>query len=109
MIKNYSNKKIIIATGGHPKSIPNIKSDGNVVISSKEAMVLDKIPKHLVIIGAGAIGVEFAHMYNAFGSEVTLLEGLPSIVPNEDREISSELERIFKKKRITVKTDAKVK
>ena len=107
--KTISAKKIIIATGGHPKSIPNIKIDGNVVISSKEAMVLDKIPKHLVIIGAGAIGVEFAHMYNAFGSEVTLLEGLPSIVPNEDREISSELERIFKKKRINVKTAAKVK
>ncbi len=107
--KTISSKNIIIATGGHSKSIPGIKIDGDIIISSKEAMVLDKIPKHLVIIGAGAIGAEFAHMYNAFGSKVTLLEGLPSIVPNEDKEISKELERIFKKRGINVYSGAKVK
>ena len=69
-------KNIIIATGGHPKSIPGIKIDGTIILSSKEAMVLDKIPKHLVIVGAGAIGVEYAHMYNAFGSKVTLIRNI---------------------------------
>ena len=107
--KAVTAKNIIIATGGHPKSIPGIKIDGNIILSSKEAMILDKIPKHLVIVGAGAIGVEFAHMYNAFGSKVTLIEGLPSIVPNEDEEISADLERIFKRKGIDVICNAKIR
>ena len=107
--KTVTSKYIIIATGGHSKSIPNVEVDGNVVITSKEAMVLDSIPKNLVIVGAGAIGVEFAHLYNAFGSKVTLLEGLPSIVPNEDEEISADLERIFKRKGIDVICNAKIK
>ena len=72
-------------------------------------MILDQIPKRLVIIGAGAIGVEFAHLYNAFGSEVTLIEGLASIVPNEDSDISKDLDKIFKRKGIKVIVDAKIK
>ena len=101
-------KKIIIATGGRPKFIPGIEFDKKNIISSKEAMILENIPKRLVIIGAGAIGVEFAHLYNAFGSEVTLVEGLDFIVPNEDSDISKELENIFNKRGINIITSAKV-
>jgi len=102
-------KHIIIATGGSPKKNPIFKTDGKLILTSKEAMVLDKIPKKLSIIGAGAIGVEFAHLYNAFGSEVTLIEGLDRIVPNEDKDISCELEKLFKKRGINILTGAKVK
>ena len=100
--------KIIIATGSTPKKIPIFKVDKKVVITSREAMVLDEIPKDLVIIGAGAIGVEFAHLYNTFGSNVTLIEGLDRIVPNEDEDISKELESIFTKRKINVLTGCKV-
>ena len=105
---SISGKKIIIATGGRPKFIPGIEFDKKNIISSKEAMILENIPKRLVIIGAGAIGVEFAHLYNAFGSEVTLVEGLDFIVPNEDSDISKELENIFNKRGINIITSAKV-
>jgi len=102
-------KNIIVATGGRPKQIPTFKTDGKTIITSKEAMVLDEIPKELVIVGAGAIGVEFAHLYNTFGSNVTLVEGLDRIVPNEDENISEELTNIFKKRKINVVTEAKIK
>ena len=102
-------KNIIVATGGRPKQIPSFKTDGKTIITSKEAMVLDKIPKDLVIVGAGAIGVEFAHLYNTFGSNVTLVEGLDRIVPNEDESISKELTNIFKKRKINVITEANIK
>ena len=105
---SISGKKIIIATGGRPKFIPGIEFDKKNIISSKEAMILENIPKRLVIIGAGAIGVEFAHLYNVFGSEVTLVEGLDFIVPNEDSDISKELENIFNKRGINIITSAKV-
>ena len=103
-----SSKNIILSTGGHSKTIPGFEIDSNIIITSREAMVLDEIPKHLVIIGGGAIGVEFAHLYNSFGSKVTLLEGLSTIVPNEDEEISKELEILFKRKKINVITNAKI-
>jgi len=102
-------KNIIVATGGRPKQIPTFKTDGKTIITSKEAMVLDEIPKELVIVGAGAIGVEFAHLYNTFGSNVTLVEGLDRIVPNEDESISKELTNIFKKRKINVITEANIK
>ena len=105
---NLKASKIIIATGSTPKKIPIFKVDKNIVITSKEAMVLDEIPKDLVIIGAGAIGVEFAHLYNTFGSNVTLIEGLDRIVPNEDEDISKELESIFRKRKINVLSGCKV-
>ncbi len=107
--KTITSKYIIIATGGRPKQIPGIEIDGKVVLSSKEAMVLDEIPENLVIIGGGAIGVEFAHLYNSFGSKVTLIEGLNNIVPSEDKDVSLELEKIFKRKRISVISKASVK
>ena len=106
--KKIKSKFIIIATGGSPKQIPGIDFDEKIILSSREAMVLDKIPKNLAIIGAGAIGVEFAHLYNTFGSNVTLLEGLDRIVPNEDADISTELEKIFKRKGVTVKTGVSI-
>jgi len=106
--KTITSKYIVLATGGRPKQIPGMECDGKIIISSKEAMILDKIPKNLVIIGAGAIGVEFAHLYSAFGSKVTLVEGLDNIVPNEDKDISIELEKIFKRKNITMYTKSSV-
>ena len=105
---SITSKFIILATGGRPKEIPGMESDKKIIVSSKEAMVLKEIPKNLVIIGAGAIGVEFAHLYNTFGSKVTLIEGLDNIVPNEDIDISKDLEKIFKRKRITIHTKASV-
>ena len=106
--KKITAKHIIIATGGSAKQIPSFKTDGKVIISSKEAMVLEEIPKNLTIIGAGAIGVEFAHLYNAFGSNVTLIEGLDRIVPNEDEDVSKELTKIFTKRKINILTSSKV-
>ena len=103
------SKFIIIATGGHSKTIPSIDIDGKHIVSSKEAMNLSEIPKELVIIGAGAIGVEFASIYSSFGSKVTLVEGLSRILPIEDKDISIELEKIFKRKKINILTNAKVK
>jgi len=106
--KTITSKYIVLATGGRPKQIPGMECDGKVIVSSKEAMVLNKIPKNLVIIGAGAIGVEFAHLYSTFGSKVTLIEGLDNIVPNEDKDISIELEKIFKRKNIKMHTKTSV-
>ena len=102
-------KNIILATGARPKEVPNLKPDGKQIITYKEAMILDKQPKSLVVIGAGAIGVEFAHFYQTFGTEVTLIEALPNILPIEDNEISVELEKIFKKRKMNILTNTKVK
>ena len=101
-------KNIIIATGGRVKKFPGIEFDGINIISSKEAMVVDSPPKKLIIIGAGAIGVEFAYFFNEFGSQVHLIEMMPNILPNEDLEISKELEKLFKKTGINIHTDTKV-
>ena len=95
---------IILATGTIQRNIPNLEIDGKQIISSKEAMVLDHIPKRMAIIGAGAIGIEFAHLYNRFGSDVTIIEGMDSILPNEDKDISSELSSILTKRKIKIFT-----
>jgi len=102
------SKHIIIATGARPRSIPNVQIDGKQVISSTEAMIPEKLPESMVIIGAGAIGVEFAYFYNTFGTKVTLLEMMPQILPIEDTEISDLLEKSFAKQGITVLTETKV-
>ncbi|MFC1728992.1 dihydrolipoyl dehydrogenase [candidate division KSB1 bacterium] len=99
---------IIIATGGRARPFPGLDFDGKTVISSKEAMVPDSIPESLVIIGGGAIGVEFAYFYASFGSRVTVLEMLPHIVPNEDEEVARTLTRSFEKMGITVIAGARV-
>jgi len=101
-------KKIIIATGGRAKKFAEIEFDDKNIISSKEAMVVDSPPKKLIIIGAGAIGAEFAYFFNEFGSDVHLIEMMPNILPNEDLEISKELEKLFKKSGINIYTGTKV-
>ena len=99
---------IILAAGTTQRNLPGLSIDGKLIISSREAMILDKIPKEIVIIGAGAIGVEFAHLFNTFGSKVTLVEAMPAITPNEDADISKELTSIFSKRKIKILTNKKV-
>jgi dihydrolipoamide dehydrogenase len=99
---------IIIATGGRPRSIPGIEIDGKTVLSSKEAMSIEKQPESLIIMGAGAIGVEFAYFYNSIGTKVILVEMLDSILPIEDKEISDILSKNFKKAGINILTETKV-
>ncbi len=107
-IKKVTAKNIIIATGGRPRSIPGVEFDGKKILTSKEAMVLKNPPKRLLIIGAGAIGVEFAYFYNSFGSEVHLVEMMPNILPLEDSESSKLVERSFKKQKIKLYTNTRV-
>ncbi|WP_044208162.1 dihydrolipoyl dehydrogenase [Flammeovirga sp. OC4] len=104
----YDAESIILATGGRAKELPHIKIDGEKVIGYRQAMTLPEQPKKMVVMGSGAIGVEFAYFYNSIGTEVTVVEYLPRIVPNEDADVSKELERNFKKQGINVMTNAAV-
>jgi dihydrolipoamide dehydrogenase len=99
---------ILLATGSEARSLPGVDIDGATILSNREILSLPSLPKSLVVVGAGAVGVEFASIYRSFGTEVTLLEMLPRIVPLEDEEISPELEKAFRKKGIQVQTEAKV-
>ena len=101
-------KKIIIATGGRPKEFPGIQFDDNKIITSKEAMSLKTVPKKLIIIGAGAIGVEFAYFYNEYGSEVHLIEMMSNILPIEDEDVSKELEKNFEESGVKIYKNSKV-
>jgi dihydrolipoamide dehydrogenase len=101
-------KHIILATGARERELPNLKIDKKNIIGYHEAMVLPKLPKTMVIVGSGAIGSEFAYFYNAMGTEVTLVEFLPNIVPNEDIDVSKALEKEFKKQGIKVMTSSSV-
>jgi dihydrolipoamide dehydrogenase len=105
---SYQAKNIILATGTRSRELPNMKQDGKRIIGYREAMTLKEQPKTMVVVGSGAIGVEFAYFYNAIGTKVTIVEYLPNIVPIEDEEISKQLERSFKKSGITIMTDASV-
>ncbi len=96
----YSSPKIMIATGCLPRPMPGFAFNGKTVISSKEAMILDPQPKTMIIIGAGAIGVEFAYFYSSFGTKVTVVEMLPNLLPVEDTEVSQALEKSFQKQGI---------
>jgi dihydrolipoamide dehydrogenase len=107
-VSQVSAKHIIIATGSRSRELPNLKQDGEKIIGYRKAMVLPEQPKKLVIVGSGAIGVEFAYFYNAMGTEVTVVEYLPNIVPVEDEEISKQLERSFKKAGIKIMTSSEV-
>ena len=93
-------KNIIVATGARPRSIPPLPIDGEKVITSRESIVLSDLPESIVIVGGGAIGVEFAYIYKMYGVQVTIVEMLPRLVPNEDEDISAQLERAFKRARI---------
>ncbi len=106
--KKLTAQYLIVATGGRPRPLPGVEFDGKKIISSKEAMLLQQPPKRMLIIGAGAIGVEFAYFYNTFGTEVHLVEMMPHILPLEDEEISNQLERAFKKQGIKLYTNATV-
>ena len=103
-----AKKGIIVATGSQPRSVPGIEIDRRRIITSDEAVGLKEIPKSLVILGSGAVGVEFASIFRRFGSEVTIIELLPRLVPVEDEAVSAELERSFKKQGIKVLTGTKV-
>jgi dihydrolipoamide dehydrogenase len=104
----HTAKEIIVATGSTARSVPGIEIDRTRIITSDEAIHLPVVPKSIVIMGSGAVGVEFASIFNRFGSQVTLIELLPRIVPVEDAAVSTELERVFKKAKIKVLTGTKV-
>ncbi|MDX1349479.1 MAG: dihydrolipoyl dehydrogenase [Putridiphycobacter sp.] len=101
-------KGVIIATGAKSRQLPNLPQDGKKVIGYREAMTLPAQPKRLVVVGSGAIGVEFAYFYNTLGTEVTVVEYMPNIVPVEDVEVSKQLERSFKKQGMKIMTGSSV-
>ncbi|MBS1650864.1 MAG: dihydrolipoyl dehydrogenase [Bacteroidetes bacterium] len=104
----YSASHIIIATGARSRQLPNLPQDGKNIIGYREALVLPKLPKSLVVVGSGAIGVEFAYFYATMGTKVTIVEFLPNIVPVEDEDVSKQLEKSFKKIGIEIMTEASV-
>jgi len=107
-VTEYSADHIIIATGARSRELPNLPQDGKKVIGYRQAMTLPKQPKKMIVVGSGAIGSEFAHFYNAMGTEVTIVEFLPHLVPLEDEEISKQFERSFKKAGIKVMLNSSV-
>lgn len=107
-LTTYSADHIILATGGRSRELPNLPIDGKKIIGYREAMVLDKQPESMVIVGSGAIGVEFAYFYNSIGTKVTIVEFMDRIVPVEDEEVSKQLERTYKKAKMKVMTNSEV-
>src|SRR5690606_1507806 len=105
-VTQYSADHIIIAAGARSRELPSLPQDGKKVIGYREALTLKEQPKKMVIVGSGAIGIEFAYFYNSMGTEVTVVEYLPNIVPVEDEEVSKQLERSFKKTGVKIKTSA---
>ncbi|MCD6660688.1 MAG: dihydrolipoyl dehydrogenase [Lentimicrobium sp.] len=105
---DYQANHIILATGARSRELPNLKQDGKKIIGYREAMTLPKQPKSMVVVGSGAIGSEFAYFYNSIGTQVTLVEFMPNIVPIEDEEVSKQLERSFKKSGMKVMTSSTV-
>ncbi|MBI3500797.1 MAG: dihydrolipoyl dehydrogenase [Bacteroidetes bacterium] len=107
-INTVESKNILIAVGARSRALPNLPQDGKKIIGYREAMILPKMPKSMVVVGSGAIGSEFAYFYSAMGTKVTLVEFLPNVVPVEDEEVSKQLERSFKKMGMEVLTSAEV-
>ena len=101
-------RDIIISTGARPRTIPPLPVDGHKIITSRESIVLKDLPSSIVIVGGGAIGVEFAYIYKMYGVVVTIVEAVPRLVPNEDEDISTQLERSFKRHRIEIMTGSSV-
>jgi dihydrolipoamide dehydrogenase len=99
---------VLLATGSEARSLPGVEIDGKTVLTNREILLLSEIPKSMIVVGAGAVGVEFASIFRTFGTEVTILEALPRVVPLEDEEISPELEKAFKKKGMRIETESKV-
>ena len=106
--ETYAANHIIVATGGRSRELPSMPIDGKKIIGYRQAMVLDKAPKKMVIVGSGAIGVEFAYFYHAMGTEVTIVEFMDRVVPVEDEEVSKQLERTFKKAGMNIMTSSEV-
>ncbi|WP_375242499.1 dihydrolipoyl dehydrogenase [Lacinutrix sp.] len=106
--KEYSADHVIIATGARSRELPSLPQDGEKVIGYRKAMTLKTQPKKMIVVGSGAIGVEFAYFYNAMGTDVTVVEYLPNIVPVEDIDVSKQLEKSFKKSGIKIMTSAEV-
>ena len=104
----HSADHIIIATGARSRELPALPQDGKKIIGYRKAMTLEKQPRKMIVVGSGAIGIEFAYFYNAMGTEVTVVEFLPNIVPVEDEEVSKQLERSFKKAGVKIKTSSEV-
>ncbi len=104
----YTGKNIIIATGARSRQLPNLKQDNKNIFGYRKAMTLEKKPKSIIIVGSGAIGVEFAYFFNSVGTKVTIVEYQKNIVPNEDNDVSRELYKIFKNKGIEILTDSSV-
>ncbi len=104
----YSADHIVIATGARSRELPSLPQDGKKVIGYREAMTLPEQPKKMIVVGSGAIGVEFAYFYNSMGTEVTIVEYMPNIVPVEDEDVSKQLARSFKKNGIKIMTSAEV-
>lgn len=98
----------MVATGSEARTLPGVEKDGKTILTNREILTMQAIPKSMVVVGCGAVGVEFASIFRTFGTEVTLLEAMPRLVPLEDEDISSELEKAFKKKGMRVETGAKV-
>jgi dihydrolipoamide dehydrogenase len=104
----YTAKSIVLATGARSRELPNLKQDGKKIIGYRQAMTLPTQPKSMVVVGSGAIGIEFAYFYNAIGTKVTVVEFMPNIVPVEDEEVSKQLERSLKKSGISIMTESSV-
>jgi dihydrolipoamide dehydrogenase len=107
-VVQYIAKSIILATGSRSRELPNLKQDGKRILGYREAMTLTTQPKSMVVVGSGAIGVEFAYFYNTIGTKVTIVEFLPNVVPVEDEDVSKQLERSFKKSGIDIMTNSSV-
>lgn len=106
--KEYSADHIVLATGARSRELPNLPQDGEKVIGYRQALNLPNFPKSMIVVGSGAIGVEFAYFYASMGTEVTIVEYMPNIVPVEDKDVSKELEKSFKKAGIKIMTNASV-
>jgi dihydrolipoamide dehydrogenase len=107
-VTEYSANNIIIATGARSRELPNLPQDGKKIIGYRKAMTLEHQPKKMIVVGSGAIGIEFAYFYNAMGTDVTVVEYLPNVVPVEDEDISKQLERSFKKAGVKIMTSSEV-
>ncbi|MCA0347775.1 MAG: dihydrolipoyl dehydrogenase [Flavobacterium sp.] len=107
-VTEYSADHIIIATGARSRELPNLPQDGKKVIGYRQAMTLPEQPKSMIVVGSGAIGVEFAHFYNSMGTQVTIVEFMPNVVPVEDEDVSKQMERSMKKAGITIMTSSSV-
>ncbi len=106
--RTLHTRNVIVATGGRARTIPGVVPDGEVVLTYREAIVLRRVPRSVVIIGAGPIGMEFAHIWHTYGAEVTVVEMLPRALPLEDEEVSAEVERAFKRRKVRLLTSTRV-